>query len=42
MKIAQFILVPVSYEDVEVVDSRDELFPEESDRGAGGFGSTNK
>lgn len=42
MKIAQFILVPVSYEGVEVVDSRDELFPEESDRGASGFGSTNK
>lgn len=42
MKIAQFILVPVSYEDVEVADSIDELFPEKSDRGAGGFGSTNK
>lgn len=41
MKIAQFILVPVSYENVNVVDEKD-LFAEESERGAGGFGSTNK
>lgn len=39
MKIAQFILVPVAYDDVEVV-SRDQLFAEVSDRGDGGFGST--
>ena len=41
-KIAQFILVPVSYEDVELVESEDEIFQTKSDRGDGGFGSTNK
>lgn len=41
MKIAQFILVPVSYDTVNVVDEKD-LFTEESERGEGGFGSTNK
>lgn len=39
MKIAQFILVPVSYDIVEEV-SETELFSEVSDRGDGGFGST--
>ena len=39
MKIAQFILVPVSYENVEVVPEI-ELFNETSERGNGGFGST--
>lgn len=39
MKIAQFILVPVSYDEVEEV-SEEELFSEESERGEGGFGST--
>lgn len=39
MKVAQFILVPVRYEDVEVVE---ELFNEASERGDGGFGSTNR
>lgn len=39
MKIAQFILVPVSYEDVEEVPE-EELFSETSERGDGGFGST--
>lgn len=38
-KIAQFILVPVSYDDIEVVPET-ELFSEETDRGEGGFGST--
>lgn len=38
-KIAQFILVPVSYENIEVVPE-DQLFSEVSDRGDGGFGST--
>ena len=41
MKIAQFILVPVSYENVELV-SETELFDETSERGDGGFGSTDK
>jgi dUTP pyrophosphatase len=36
-KIAQFILVPVSYEGVEVVPEAD-LFPEATERGEGGFG----
>ena len=39
MKIAQFILVPVSYENVEVVPET-ELFSETTERGDGGFGST--
>ena len=40
MKISQFILVPVDYcELYEVPD--DTLFPEESERGTGCFGSTN-
>lgn len=38
-KIAQFILVPVSYEDIEEVPES-ELFSEVSERGDGGFGST--
>lgn len=41
MKIAQFILVPVSYDNVTVVP-REELFESASERGEGGFGSTNK
>ena len=41
MKIAQFILVPVLYEGIEVVPE-EELFKECSERGTGGFGSTNK
>lgn len=39
MKIAQFILVPVSYEGLEEVPEN-ELFAEVSERGEGGFGST--
>lgn len=38
-KIVQFILVPVNYSMPEEV-SIDELYEEESARGAGGFGST--
>jgi len=40
-KIAQFILVPVSYEGLEEVPEN-ELFTETTDRGGGGFGSTDK
>ena len=36
-KIAQFILVPVDYQGVEVVPEAD-LFPEATERGEGGFG----
>lgn len=39
MKIAQFILVPVSYEELEEV-SESELFSEPSERGTAGFGHT--
>lgn len=40
MKVAQFVLTPVSYEGVEVVDEK-ELFNQATERGKGGFGSTN-
>lgn len=40
-KIAQFILVPVSYCNIEEVPE-EELFNEKSERGEGGWGSTNK
>lgn len=40
-KIAQFILVPVSYCAIEEVPA-EELFSEETERGEGGWGSTNK
>jgi len=33
----QFVLLQVNYEDVEVVESLDQI---ESERGEGGFGST--
>ena len=36
-KIAQFILVPVDYADINVVP-RDQLFSKKSERGEGGFG----
>jgi dUTP pyrophosphatase len=37
MKIVQFVLIPVSYLDVELSEN---IFKEESERGSGGFGST--
>lgn len=40
-KIAQFILIPVSYEEPEEMFSEADVFPELSERGAGAFGSTN-
>jgi dUTP pyrophosphatase len=39
-KLMQFILVPVNYVEPEEVGTLEELFPEESERGSGGFGST--
>lgn len=39
MKIAQFILVPVSYDELKEVPFEN-LFAEETSRGSGGFGST--
>lgn len=41
MKIAQFILVPVSYDSVEEVNEKD-LFSEATSRGEGGFNSTGR
>lgn len=40
-KILQMVLIPVSYEGVELVDSLESLYGgETSERGSGGFGST--
>jgi dUTP pyrophosphatase len=39
-KIMQFILVPVNYAEPREVGTLQELFPEVSERGEGGFGST--
>lgn len=39
-KIAQFVMLPVGLH-TPVMISDDSIFPEESDRGSGGFGSTN-
>lgn len=41
-KISQLVLVPVSYDGVEEVDSIDELYDEETERGDNGFGSTGR
>lgn len=38
-KIVQFVLLPVNYSNVSVVPEED-LFVEQTERGAGGFGST--
>lgn len=41
LKIAQFVLVPILYDTIEVVDNEEELFEGQStERGEGGFGST--
>lgn len=39
-KLVQGVLVPVLYEDVEVVESLADLYEEKTERGEGGFGST--
>lgn len=39
-KIIQFLLIPVLYEKVELVESEEDLFTRNSERGEGGFGST--
>lgn len=41
-KIAQMIITPVYIADLEMKNSADEVFTEETVRGEGGFGSTNK
>ena len=40
MKLIQRLVVPIVYEGVEVLESEDELFPQSTERGTGGFGST--
>lgn len=39
-KIVQMVLIPVSYEGIEVEESLSELYPGVTERGTGGFGST--
>lgn len=39
-KLVQGLLVPVLYEDIEIAKSEKDIFPEETKRGNGGFGST--
>lgn len=41
-KLVQGIVVPINYCVAEEMTSLAELYPEKSDRGAGGFGSTNE
>lgn len=40
MKLVQGLVMPVSYVGVEVLESEDELFPQSTERGQGGFGFT--
>lgn len=40
MKLVQGLVMPVLYVGVEVLESEDELFPQSTERGVGGFGST--
>lgn len=40
MKISQFILVPVSYDELNELQSEEELFPVATERGDGALGST--
>jgi dUTP pyrophosphatase len=42
MKLIQFILIPVLYAKIQEVESLEKLYPAETERGAGGFGSTDK
>ena len=39
-KIIQFLLIPIFYDKVELVNNEEELFTRDSQRGEGGFGST--
>lgn len=40
MKLVQGLLMPTFYVGMEVLESEDELFPQSTERGHGGFGST--
>lgn len=40
MKLVQGLVMPVFYTEVEVLESGNELFPQLTERGQGGFGST--
>ena len=39
-KLVQMLLVPVSYQGIQIVNDVDKLFPKPSERNKGGFGST--
>lgn len=40
MKLVQFLLIPVAHADLEECSTLEEVFPVQSERGDGGFGST--
>mgnify|MGYP004715955381 CR=1 FL=1 len=40
MKLVQGLVMPIVYVGVEVLESEAELFPQSTERGVGGFGST--
>lgn len=40
MKLVQMLLIPIAYNTVREYDSLQELYPQISERGTGGFGST--
>ena len=40
MKLVQGLVMPIAYVGVEVLESEAELFPQSTERGQGGFGST--
>ena len=42
MKLVQMVILPVIYEDIVIGEDLWDLYPAKSERGAGGFGSTNK
>lgn len=39
-KLVQMLLIPISYAQIDEVETFDELYPDETERGTGGFGST--
>lgn len=41
-KLVQFVLLPYVHADLELCETLEEVFPEKTDRGEGGFGSTNR
>ena len=41
-KIVQGLLLPADYQEIEELETLEDLFPSPTERGAGGFGSTSK